>query len=105
MDKVTEYIKRNWVKTFHLPEELKGDVKITRPFVAPCIAGMYTDMYYWDTYFINEGLLLDGYVEQAENNVINIATFINTLGYMPNSNVLNNRTQPPFFYAYGLRTI
>lgn len=97
MDKVTEYIKENWPKTFHSPEELRGNVKITRPFVAPCIAGMYTDMFYWDTYFINEGLMLDGYAEQAENNVINIATFINTLGYMPNSNVLNNRTQPPFF--------
>ncbi len=97
MDKVTEYIKENWTKTFHLPEGLRGNVKITRPFVSPCVAEAFTDMFYWDTYFINEGLLLDGYAEQAENNVINIATFINVKGYMPNANSIPKRTQPPFF--------
>lgn len=36
MDKVTQYIKENWEKTFHPANELAGDVKINHPYVSPC---------------------------------------------------------------------
>ena len=54
-------------------------------------------MYYWDVYFTNLGLLEDGLMEQVENNLENIAYFINELGFMPNSNLILDRSQPPFF--------
>lgn len=108
MDKVTQYIKENWEKTFHPASELAGDVKINHPYVSPCATDVYTEIFYWDTYFINLGLILDGYAEQARNNIDNIARFIDTLGYMPNANYILDRSQPPFFtrmvYDYAAQT-
>ena len=97
MDKVSLYIKDNWQKTFHPAKDLAGDVKINHPYVSPCATDYYTEMFYWDTYFINIGLMLDGFFEQAKNNIDNIARFINTLGFMPNANYILDRSQPPFF--------
>lgn len=97
MDEVSKYIKENWEKTFHPAKELIGDVKIKHAYVSPCAANVYTEMYYWDTYFINLGLMLDGYTDQARNNIDNISQFINALGFMPNANTITDRSQPPFF--------
>ena len=97
MDEVSKYIKENWEKTFHPATELIGDVNIKHAYVSPCVANVYTEMYYWDTYFINLGLMLDGYTDQARNNIDNISQFINALGFMPNANTITDRSQPPFF--------
>lgn len=97
MDKVSEYIKSNWAHTFHPAAELAGNVKIDHPYVSPCVTDFYTEMFYWDTYFINIGLMLDGFDEQAENNLDNIAKFIDTIGFMPNANYITDRSQPPLF--------
>ncbi len=108
MDKISLYIKENWQKTFHSANELAGNVKIDHPYVSPCATDYYTEMFYWDTYFINIGLMLDGYTEQAKNNIDNISRFINVLGFMPNANYILDRSQPPFFtrmvYDYYERT-
>ena len=97
MDKVSLYIKENWENTFHPADELAGEIKIKYPFVSPCAVGMFTEMFYWDTYFINLGLMLDGYTEQVKNNIDNIAQFTNALGFMPNANNILDRSQPPLF--------
>lgn len=97
MDKVSLYIRENWTKTFHPAEELAGDVKVDHPYVSPCATDVYTEIFYWDTYFINIGLMLDGYSEQARYNIDNISKFINELGFMPNANYITDRSQPPFF--------
>ena len=97
MKEVREYIAKNWHKTFRAPSFLRGGYAIPKPYVSPSMDGRYTDLYYWDVYFINLGLLLDGYEEQVENNLDNMAYFIDTLGYMPNANVLADRSQPPLF--------
>ena len=108
MDKVSSYIRANWEKTFHPSSELIGSVKINYPYVSPCATDVYTEIYYWDTYFINLGLMLDDYIEQAKNNIDNISQFINALGFMPNANTITDRSQPPFFtrmvYDYFHRT-
>ena len=97
MKEVREYIARNWVKTFHVPSEMRGDFVVPMPYVSPSIGGMYTDLYYWDVYFTNLGLMKDGHDEQVENNLDNMAYFIDTLGYVPNANTLTDRSQPPLF--------
>lgn len=73
-------------------------IALPKPYSVPCIKGAFQEMYYWDTYFTNKGLLLLGDVEQAKNNLACIAYLIDKFGYMPNgSNVgLLNRTQPPY---------
>ncbi len=97
MQELRDYILNNWGKTFHSPSELGGKYNLPKPYVSPCINGMYTDLFYWDVYFINLGLLEDGYDEQVENNLDNMAYFIETLGYMPNATRLDDRSQPPLF--------
>jgi alpha,alpha-trehalase len=59
---------------------------------------MFQEMYYWDTYFTNVGLMLSGNVQQAKNNVDNMIYLINRFGKMPNGNRTHylNRSQPPF---------
>lgn len=92
MKEVLDYIKENWKNSVREPQN-----GVPYPFTSPSIEIMYKDFYYWDNYFINKGLLLDGYEDQVKNNLDNIAYFINKIGYMPNANTLLNRTQPPFF--------
>lgn len=100
MSKVMDYIKANWDNSVHTPDEQsRGIVKMPKPYSVPCanIKDVFSDFYYWDTYFANLGLMLDGKAEQAENNLDVMAYFIRNLGYMPNANHLLDRSQPPLF--------
>ena len=97
MKEVREYISQNWSKTFHDPSEMRGGFNVPKPYISPSIGGIYTDLYYWDVYFINLGLMIDGFDQQVENNLDNMAYFIDTLGYMPNANNILDRSQPPLF--------
>lgn len=92
MKEVIDYINSNWNKTIREPQN-----GVPFPFTSPSIDGIYSDFYYWDTYFTNMGLLLSGNVSQVENNIKNMAYFVNTLGYIPNSNTILTRSQPPLF--------
>ena len=108
MASVKEYILENWEKTvrFHeRDEELKCDeevydvrIGLPKPYTVPSISGRFQEMYYWDTYFINRGMILSGMLEQAKNNTENMFFLIDKYGFMPNGNrhcYLNN-SQPPF---------
>ena len=97
MREVREYILQHWEKTIHDPSEMRGDYTVPKPYISPSIGGIYTDLFYWDVYFTDLGLLEDGFIEQVENNLDNMAYFIDTLGYMPNANTLLDRSQPPLF--------
>lgn len=100
MSKVTNYIKENWAGSIHTPDEQsRGIIKMPRPYSVPCanIKDVFSDFYYWDTYFANLGFMLDGKAGQAENNLDIMAYFIKHLGYMPNANHLIDRSQPPLF--------
>ena len=68
------------------------------PYTTPCISGMFQELYYWDTYFTNVGLLLSGMTEQAKCNIDNMLHLIRRFGKMPNGNrtYYLNRSQPPF---------
>ncbi len=74
-----------------------GRFALPKPFSVPCIRGGFQDMFYWDTYFTNAGLLLDGDVWQSRNNIEDIAAMVERFGYMPNatSEGMLTRSQPP----------
>lgn len=67
------------------------------PSPANCIG--FHEMYYWDTYFINAGLLVTGNIEQAKNNAQDIIALIERFGFMPNGSRKRylHHSQPPFF--------
>ncbi len=81
-----------------LPEDTAGRFGLPYPYSVPCVRDGFQDMYYWDTYFTNLGLLIDGDTEQALNNYLDIIALIDRFGYMPNGNNadLVDRSQPPF---------
>lgn len=93
-----EHIRAHWKDTVLAPNEAEGGfIPLPKPFTVPYRTAGFARFYYWDTYFTNLGLLADGYEEQAENNLDNIAYLIGVLGYMPNADSLIKDSQPPFF--------
>lgn len=96
---VEAFIKANWEKTIRHNTEDVGDlIGLPHPYTCPCASDAFQEMYYWDTYFTNVGLILSGMTDQAKNNCRNMAYLINRYGFMPNGNrtyYLNN-SQPPF---------
>ena len=98
---VMEFIKQNFKDTIKFNTRDEGNlIGLPYPYTTPCADEKFTEMYYWDTYFTNAGLIAAGNTELAKNNTDNIAYLINKYGYMPNGNrtyYLQN-TQPPFYY-------
>lgn len=67
------------------------------PYSVPTETETFRDMFYWDTYFTNIGLIYSGRKTQAKNNTDNILYLVDKYGFMPNTNniyALRN-SQPP----------
>lgn len=93
------YIDRDMPKTVRMcKNDTLGNFALPHPFSVPCIVSGFQNLFYWDTYFTNVGLLLDGNIEQAKNNTDNILAMIDRFGYMPNATheEMLNRSQPPY---------
>ncbi len=66
-------------------------------YVVP--GGRFREVYYWDSYFTMEGLVLSGHGEVAVNMVNNFSSLIDSIGFIPNGNraYYLGRSQPPFY--------
>lgn len=96
---VRSFILENLPKTVRSNTEDEGDCfGLPRPYSVPAIKGMFQEMYYWDTFFMNEGLIAAGQLEQARNNTENILHMIDRFGFMPNGTHRQylSRSQPPY---------
>lgn len=96
---VEKYIKDNWKNTIKPACDNEDTLlRLPNPYTTPCMSDSFQEMYYWDTYFANVGLIMSGMAEQAKNNVDNMIYLVNTHGKMPNGNrtFYLNRSQPPF---------
>lgn len=96
---IKQYILDNWDKTIKFNQNDDDTlIGLPKPYTIPCASDMFQEMYYWDTYFTNVGLMLSGREEQAKNNADNMMYLINRYGMMPNGNRTHylNRSQPPF---------
>ena len=103
MTNTEKFILDNWKSTVRQNNE-DGDgrdplIGLPNEYTVPCISGMFQEMYYWDTYFTNVGLIESGLSDLARKNTENVAYLINRFGYMPNGNRISflSRSQPPFF--------
>lgn len=79
---LSDFIKTGWRKARKKQEG--PDLSLPYPFVPPCIKGDFRTLYYWDTYFTNLGLLADGYIEWAKENVDNLLYALDVFGCVPN---------------------
>lgn len=96
MSKVRDYIKMNW----NVFKDKSGYIPYS--YVPPCFSdGVFTILYYWDTFFTNEGLIADGRKENAKNNINNLLYFLKMFGCVPNMTRPNGAeycSQPPLLY-------
>ena len=77
-----EYIALSWDKA--VTAKTEGELKLPYPFVPPCIEGHFRVLFYWDTYFTNLGLIIDGKTELAKNNVDDLLFALDYFGCVPN---------------------
>ena len=104
MDALKRYIFEKWPQTVReTPLGSVGErerlIALPRPYTVPCTDGHFQEMYYWDTYFTNRGLLLSGRLQTVLDNIENFIYLIDTYGFIPNGShkSMLNRSQPPFF--------
>src|SRR5215212_2863475 len=73
-----------------------GLLYLPRPYVVP--GGRFNEMYGWDSYFIQVGLLADGEKDRARDMVENFLYEIENYGTILNANrtYYLTRSQPPF---------
>jgi alpha,alpha-trehalase len=76
--------------------EEHGLLYLPRPYVVP--GGRFNEMYGWDSYFIEVGLLRDGEIARARDMVENFLYEIEHYGTILNANrtYYLSRSQPPF---------
>ena len=99
-EKIKKFLDENIEKTVKYSPEGSGNlIGLPYPYTTPCVkGGDFQEIYYWDTYFYNVGLLLWGKTDYAKNNIENMFYLIEKYGFMPNGNrtFYLNRSQPPF---------
>lgn len=98
--RVNEYIKNSWLLAVK-KKDVDKDFLLPYDYVPPCVDGDLINLYYWDTYFTNKGLFLDGLKEYAFGNVENLKYCLRKFGCVPNMCRVNGAkytSQPPLLY-------
>ncbi|MEO0528708.1 MAG: trehalase family glycosidase, partial [Bacteroidota bacterium] len=95
-----EHISSIWPKLTRGPDSVipySSRLALPKQYVVP--GGRFQEIYYWDSYFTLEGLLVDGQEELAANMVANFSYLIDTIGFIPNGtrDYFLSRSQPPFY--------
>lgn len=96
MNGLLEFIKKGWGEARSVASE--EDLPLPFPFVPPCGEGDFKRLYYWDTYFTNLGLIIDGHADWARENVDNLLFALDYFGCVPNYTRQDGATycsQPP----------
>lgn len=94
-----EYISKRWKDGIR--ENKEGEYALPFPFEPPCVDGLFKCLFYWDTFYTNKGLILDGYADIAKDNVDNLIFMLKKYGHVPNSNSypgIKHNSQPPYLH-------
>ena len=72
-----------------------SSLPLPHSFVVP--GGRFREFYYWDTYWILNGLLLSGMQDTARDTLNNFLSMVDTYGFIPNGARMYflDRSQPP----------
>jgi alpha,alpha-trehalase len=75
---------------------IPGLLYLSKPYVVP--GGRFNEMYGWDSFFIQMGLLRDGHIELARDLADNLLYEVREYGKVLNANrtYYLTRSQPPF---------
>ncbi|RYZ75686.1 MAG: trehalase, partial [Proteobacteria bacterium] len=98
---IDEHIAKLWKELSRKPDVGVEDVSslIPLPFAYVVPGGRFREIYYWDSYFTQLGLLADGEDEIFKGMVQNFSHLLQATGRIPNGNrdYYRGRSQPPFF--------
>nr|QOI60660.1 trehalase-1 [Mythimna separata] len=74
-------------------------VPLTHGFIIP--GGRFKEIYYWDSFWIIEGLLISGMQETAKGMIENLIELLVKFGHIPNGSrwYYQERSQPPMLTA------
>jgi alpha,alpha-trehalase len=77
------------------PECVCSSFKLPAPFIIP--GGRFREFYYWDSFWILEGLYVSEMCQTARGMVDNMLAIVDTFGFVPNGARIYylNRSQPP----------
>jgi alpha,alpha-trehalase len=94
------FIRDSWEKSVRFsPEDVGTHIGMPFPYTVPSVSGGFQELYYWDLFFTNEGLIIDGLTDQARMNTENLASMVDRFGKILNGSSTSylNRSQPPVF--------
>jgi alpha,alpha-trehalase len=94
-----EYIKRYWKRILCYQPEDKGVlIGLPNPFISPNHKIFKDDLWYWDSYFQNLGLIESGKIGLARGIVENLEYLYIRFGFIPSRNRYYDvgLSQPPF---------
>ncbi|XP_022617238.1 trehalase isoform X1 [Seriola dumerili] len=76
--------------------ELYSQIYTPHPVVVP--GGRFRELYYWDSYWVINGLLLSEMTDTAYGMIQNFLYLVNRYGFIPNGGRIyyERRSQPPF---------
>ncbi len=95
-----EHISSMWPKLTRGPDKAvaySSRIPLPHKYVVP--GGRFREIYYWDSYFTIEGLMVDQQEDLARSMVDNFSFLIDSLGFIPNGTraYYLTRSQPPFY--------
>lgn len=101
------YIRQYWKKLerFH-PKDDESLLGLPNPYLVPAQEDGnnfdFNEMYYWDSYFMAQGLLDDEHQDLVTGMLDNLLALQKRFGVIPNASrmYLMGRSQPPFLTSY-----
>jgi alpha,alpha-trehalase len=101
------YIADYWkqLERFH-PKDDKTLVGLPYPYLVPSAGGAgpfaFNELYYWDSYFMVQGMLDAGHTEQVKGILENILTLMQRFHIVPNASrtYFTGRSQPPLMTSF-----
>ena len=71
MQTIEAYLAQKWKETVrYTPQDSGTLIGLPYPYTVPCADGMFNEIYYWDTYFTNKGLIAAGEVVESPKSVV-----------------------------------
>ena len=97
-----DHIRDLWPVLTRRPDSVRANttlLPLPKPYVVP--GGRFREVYYWDSYFTMQGLVVTGRTDLVRNMLDNFAWLIESVGHIPNGNrsYYLGRSQPPYFAA------
>lgn len=95
------FIKNKWKDGLRDSSSSNPEYPLPFPFEPPCVDGLFKCLFYWDTFYTNKGMILDGHADWAKYNVDNLIYLLKKYGCVPNSNSypgIKHNSQPPYLH-------